>query len=449
METNEQTINTDIIKACLKGKIKKKTTELNITDKCVGTVDLAIIVSLGYDNIKRIIFGEGTISKLINIPASVISISAANNNIDSINDFPESIETIILENNNLSGKLNLSNYIYVKHLNVAGNQLTEIIELPKLIQYLNITQNLIGELYLTNCIILSTLYCEYNPNLIVYNSPDSIVDSKYPPNIIFRTELNYNESEDKSSRYEDHSRQDMTEYKEKLENYFRLHKHYMDAVKRNKILAAESKNKTTYALPLCINCQKPGMRFSGLNNKYTASCGADIPCNWKLVIHRGKYHYFRDVLNEAISELEQVKEKIIIQKMDTLFGYISDAKSAELFEKHVEFYKSSTEIVNKYLTLYMKYYSNPHNNEIIQQKQKKIQQLLVTINEQLGNRQLEDAVTTQVTEIMPLKKFIQKLNYEYMAIESESGIIYLHEDQVSIDKQEINLGERPNQTETI
>ena len=439
IDINNTQSNTDIINACLLRK-NKKITELNINKECSGIVDL-LAIPTDYNKIKAIYFMAGNITQIINIPANITMISASNNKINTIDQFPESIEHIILDNNLFKDTINLSNYIYLKHLNLANNRLVHVIDLPKMIQYLNVEHNLIQELFLTNIVLLSTLYCEYNPNLIIYNSPDTIVNSNYPPNIIFKTTIRSNDTNTDNTNldYDDISRQDLTEYKNKLSEYFELRNKYMDKLQKNK-----QKTNNKNILPNCINCNKPGMLFSGLNNKYTASCGNEIPCNWKLIIHRGKYHYFRDILSEAINALEDVKEKIIKQKMDTLFGYISESTSAELFDKQVAFYKSSTEILNRYMDLYINYYSNPHKNEIIQQKQQKIQQLLVTINDELGNNNFDEAVLLQVNEILPLKKYIQKLTYEYMAIPIIDNKMYLHQDQVTLDKHEINIGQRPS-----
>ena len=115
IDINNTQSNTDIINACLLCK-NKKITELNINKECSGIVDL-LAIPTDYNKIKAIYFMAGNITQIINIPANITMISASNNKINTIDQFPESIEHIILDNNLFKDTINLSNYIYLKHLN--------------------------------------------------------------------------------------------------------------------------------------------------------------------------------------------------------------------------------------------------------------------------------------------------------------------------------------------
>jgi len=196
-------------------------------------------------------------------------------------------------------------------------------------------------------------------------------------------------------------------------------------------------------MPKCIGCSRNvGMLFSGKNQKYMATCGDTIkPCDLKIVLHRGDNYNFRDTMEEMINTLEETRANIIQQKMDTLFNYISEDKSAELFKKQLTAFQNISKQVEKNRKMYEDMYFNPQKKEIIQHKKKKIQEIIMEIQDHLNNNEMDEVVKKQ-NDIKGISQYIQRENYEFMEVWVDSKEDYILEQQpVIYSKLEINHGE--------
>ena len=161
-----------------------------------------------------------------------------------------------------------------------------------------------------------------------------------------------------------------------------------------------------------------------------------------------------------LEEIEEMKEKFIRHKLDTVFEYIAEKDSARLFEKELKLYQSTSEQVNQLLDIYNDKYFNEQKHETIQQKQIQIQEKLLLVKEALANHDIEQAVRIQHEDIAPLAKAIQRDSYEITKIVSvakEKGLIveqetsdsvelthYLVQQEISMEKLDANLGENPS-----
>jgi hypothetical protein len=195
------------------------------------------------------------------------------------------------------------------------------------------------------------------------------------------------------------------------------------------------------------------MFFSGKNHKYTAYCGdTSKPCNWKIVLHRGDNYMFRQTMEEMLNILEETKENIIRQKMDTLFNFISEEKSAELFKDQLSLFQKNAQIVEKYRKKYEDMFFSSHKKEIIQQKKVKIQDKLIELNTYIKTQELNEVLNDVVRiqcEIKGISEFIQREMYEFMEIWiNDKSEFILNQEPVIYSKLEINHGE-PAKVETI
>ena len=57
------------------------------------------------------------------------------------------------------------------------------------------------------------------------------------------------------------------------------------------------------------------------------------PCELKIELYRGSYDPLDDLIDLYQENIEQTKETIISQKLDTLFNYVSEEKSVKAFKK--------------------------------------------------------------------------------------------------------------------
>jgi len=430
-------------------KKKKNVKEIVIREKLTGNLNLAILQEQGLTNVEILRFKEGGyLTAITNIPITIKKLYLSNQLIESL-DLPDGIEYIDIDHNLLSKEWDLSRYQMLKHVNVSYNQLDSLgTHLPESLEKLYCTHNQIRDIFLAGCPRIETLHCKYNAEKMrIYDLPDTIIDGQFPEHVTYLSASSTSSIEG-SSKTKGKTETTSKEYQKNIEHYFRTKEKYENALHSNRL---NKKQRNT--LPPCIGCNRAvGMIFSGKEQKYRAYCGSkDSPCEWKIVIHRGNNVPFLPFLQEITDHLEETKANIIRQKMDTLFGYISDEKSAELFKKYIKFFETNGELVEKYTSLYKDIYFNEDKKETIQRKQARIQEKLMEVREHLLSENYEgikEAVRIQFEEIQPIAKYIQSQTYADMSMESfwrtERSVPehLLYQSETVPAQVEINIGEK-------
>ena len=388
-------------------KKKKNVKEITIREKLTGNLNLAILQEEGFTNVEILRFKEGgQITAVTNIPTTIKRIYLSNQLIENL-ELPDGIEYVDIDHNLLSKEWDLSRYQMLKHVNVSYNQLNSLgTHLPESLEKLYCTHNQLRDIFLADCPRIKTLHCNDNAEkLRIYDLPDTIIDSQFPEKVLYLSSFKEEEKgKGKGTTSE--------EYQENIREYFDIKQTYdkkLHYLRINKKLREE--------LPPCNGCKRlVGMVFSGKDQKYRAYCGGEKPCDWKIMIHRGENVAFRPFLQEMMDHLEETKGNIIRQKMDTLFGYISDEKSAELFKKHLTHFQTNNELVQKYKARYEDIYFQEEKRERLILKQKNIQQKLTEVREHLDSGETGEAVRIQMEEIQPIAKYIQSQIYADMSV---------------------------------
>jgi hypothetical protein len=409
-------------------KKKNNIIELDILESLDGNLNLAILTEKGFIKLEILRFSPGNITSLTNIPDGLKTLIINDNLLEEIN-LPDSIEHIDIGNNVLKGEFDFIRNTLLKYIRVSYNQLSSLENLSENLEELYCDHNILSSLNLKNTTRLSVLHCNYNSKLVLHDLPDTLIDTNLPEQRI---------------QVENTKIKTTKEYLDSLRKYFNLKNEYetelMDLKRK-----AKSKKRILKTLPSCIGCsRKVGMVFSGKDQKYMAYCGDSAkPCDWKIVIHRGDFYSFLETIEVMRDNLEETKENIIRQKMDTLFQYITEEKSADLFKKQLSFFKTNTEMVEKYYQDYLDIYFSASKKEIVELKQKKIQEWIVKLQQHLLEGELEEVVRIQCKEIQPIAKYIQGLNYPFMEIDKDkktSEWILDQRDYILSDV-EINQGE--------
>jgi hypothetical protein len=118
--------------------------------------------------------------------------------------------------------------------------------------------------------------------------------------------------------------------------------------------------------------------------------------------------------------VDDSKEQIVRQKLDTLFDYVADKVAAEKFKKELDTYNLESTIFNETLQSHNeKYYSKP-KRDLIAEKTEEINKLLAQhdtiINDYKQNMDnielLRDAVRLQIREITPEIENLRRLKNE-------------------------------------
>jgi hypothetical protein len=421
-------------------KKKKNLKDITIREKLTGNLNLAILQEEGFTNVEILRFKEGgQITAVTNIPTTIKRLYLSNQLIENL-ELPDGIEFIDIDHNLLSKEWDLSRYQMLKHVNVSYNQLSSLgTHLPESLEKLYCTHNQILNLFLADCPRIKTLHCTDNvEKLRIYDLPDTIVDGQFPEKVLYLSSFKEEEKEKGKGKGKGTSSE---EYQENIREYFDIKQIYdkkLHYLRVNKKLRGE--------LPPCNGCKRlVGMIFSGKDQKYRAYCGGEKPCDWKIMIHRGENEVFRPFLQEMIDHLEETKGNIIRQKMDTLFGYISDEKSAELFKKHLQHFQTNNELVQKYKARYEDIYFQEEKRERLVLKQKNIQQKLTEVREHLDSGETGEAVRIQMEEIQPIAKYIQSQIYADMSVYiskmAKDPEFSLYQSEIIPSQLEINIQE--------
>lgn len=444
---------------------KRKTMpELVIEQPLSGVVSLALLDTKGFTSVETIRFKSGAITEIKDIPHTVYRIFAPNNQIHTMDHFPESVEYIDLENNKMVGDVNLTRFSALKEINLSKNQITGFVSsdsstssfFPNTLMRLVVNDNQIRRIQLTGTPILETLNLTDNPNPIIVDMPDTVSDLRIPPGATHQSasvsaSLNKASSSSSASSLTDdvpsasnNNNNNMLTYKDSLDAYYAIRATYQNKLNISKKQKITSKSTRPLKLPECVGCGRAvGMLFSSRNQKHSAVCGsASSPCPWKLVVERGNFYPIRGVLSESTEVVKQMRDNIIRQKMDTLFEYITDEKSAALFSEHIGYYRQSTETAAKYMKVYETAYFNESKASVISHKLQKIQNLVAEVEENLNAGNIKEAARIQSEEIAPISRYIHSLRYEVneAILNEDKNGLRLVQLPVSLTRSEINLG---------
>jgi hypothetical protein len=443
---------------------KRKTmAELIIDQPLAGVVSLSILEQKGFTAVETIRFKPGTITEIKDVPHTVYRIIAPHNRIQTVDHFPEQIEYLDLENNQLSGPIDLSKYSALKHINLGRNEITEFVSsernqsaLPNTLVELMVPHNQIRRIQLSSTPILTTLDLSKNPDPIIIDMPDTIRDLRIPEGAVQQSHelantLNSNSKSDSKSNSKSKEDDpdsnitpgDLQKYREAIDAYYLARSQYQTKLNENKKKKSGSALQPRIKLPPCTGCgRKVGMIFSSRNHKHMAMCGSSSsPCDWRITVERGEFYPVRNVLKESVDLVNQTRDNIIRQKMDTLFEYITDEKSAEIFGEHIGYYKVASETASKYNKAYETAFFNEARESVIAHKLQKIQHLVAEVKVNLEAGNAEEAARIQSEEIAPISRYIHSLRFEVNSHQSlGNNGIQLIQHPVSMARSEINIG---------
>ena len=196
--------------------------------------------------------------------------------------------------------------------------------------------------------------------------------------------------------------------------------------------------------------------FKQREMRYLAYCGDAVePCNLKIELYRGDYMNRVELLLYYYEKITQAKEDIICKKMDTLFEYISESKSAAEFKKLVVDYRTMNEMFQEHLVDHNEIYFSETRKELARLKQMKLyelersmEELLETYKTTHSPQVLKELVDAMAKEYVPEKEQLRKIRYNTMEVEEPidgkyAGIVKLVQNQTDFSKMDYLMGEAP------
>jgi len=362
----------------------KSTAELMFSENWSGELDFALLKQKGFHNVVKIEIYKASITRVKNLPIELTRLVIHDNLITSLDNLPKGVVELDLKNNYLQS-LEIGALKSLSTLIVSNNQLESLGPLPDSLRILECDRNHLATLDLLPCRRLERLHCSGNPILVVKDPPATLVDFVMDNNPLTEIQRPFRKTDPKETETK-------IDYIEAIQSYFKMKAEYETketALKRSafekEALKREGKRRASSVKPPCINCKrKVGTIFSLKDKKYRAICG-DVkePCSLNIQIFGGRASNHTQTLYQFKEQMEELKETIIKQKMDTLFHYLDEKNSATIFKKNIEEYHSTNVLYKEILETHQELYDSPYKRELIQRKEVEIYELLRQIRELL------------------------------------------------------------------
>lgn len=194
--------------------------------------------------------------------------------------------------------------------------------------------------------------------------------------------------------------------------------------------------------PECINCQRNvGTLFSITNDQnefrrqFVIKCG-DIaePCPLDIQFFYGTRISYEDEIKEQTKTLDKIKDEIVIEKNNAIFGYISPALASIVFSKSQYDLKDIMSMTGYIIEKNILVNHNPAKKELLHKLQDELQREYLESYKGFMQRFVQennvdfckDAVQVYVNEIVPKLKEIQRLKYAINNVEYDAGAHTFH-----------------------
>lgn len=219
--------------------------------------------------------------------------------------------------------------------------------------------------------------------------------------------------------------------------YYQLKQKYQENLNRRKNMIKKKENiskkekraQIKKIVGKCINCGKSGgTHFEERNGTLKALCGNSAPCNLNINIKRKLYDNMRELEQKNDKQSERLKMRIIMTKLDYLFGLISSKD--EIVDKFNTLKNELAQISEIQLIAQKKYsdiISGVHREPLLIDAHleliNEIDELKKIYKEYLAEP-LQNYIITMVekyiTTIKPLCEKIRNMNYGYYAVEADN-----------------------------
>lgn len=415
------------------------TTELTIRTKLYGNLNLGEILEDRFPNLNSIKFYPGEITEIRNIPSGITRFECPGNLLTELDggNLPGSLLILDITDNYLR-TLDLVGSPNLEELRCNNNRIEEFRNLPTTLVTLFCNQNQLRKLNLRGIDRLKTLHCSENPILRIENLPSNIHDfSAENSPFALEIEESDNDSETEDSNILKKNKEKMVDrrinYLDALQLYYRTKHDYEEKLLKKRRLAYKraptkkmGRTAANAVLPSCIYCNRPvGTRFYTNSTGHFAVCGdKTAPCALNIKLQRGSFNMKSDLLYIFKEEIEEGKERVIRQKLDSLFNYYSDEAAIQNFKKFMENYSLSSLVYEDYVRFHKELYFNEQKKEMIHKKTNKINEILEEIqslmkdyNETETPATLKTAMELYVRDLMPEVENLRRLKYGVVEIE--------------------------------
>jgi len=411
----------------------KLITNLDFLEPLHGDLDFSVVKELGFGMVREIRIPKGNVTSIVNLPDNLNKFSCIQNLLTSLENLPETLEEINV-NNNYIDELKLTNLKNLKIVHMASNRITGISMLPPSLVELHCeNNNLLETMHLGGLKSLKVLHISNTGIHIIIDFPEGVADfeRENTPGIEFRNAVELPIHRTDKQIIEDADIRRNKNYIEALNDYFELKNTYETNLSkaRRKIFIKKKKGKLDAKMVKiqCVKCKRPvGTIFQTYDNKHIAICGDTAnPCKLDIQIYTGELDMYKNMMYEVKQELEKYKQKMMRNKLDTLFGYVNEEESTIEFNNTLTEYNIQSRIYQTMTDKHDEIYNNTIKNDSIE----KINEAIFKLNESVNTLLLEyketsniellkEAVRTQYEQINAESRNLRMLKYDVMEMDS-------------------------------
>uniref|UniRef100_A0A6C0ILU0 Uncharacterized protein n=1 Tax=viral metagenome TaxID=1070528 RepID=A0A6C0ILU0_9ZZZZ len=204
---------------------------------------------------------------------------------------------------------------------------------------------------------------------------------------------------------------------------------YKNRLRKNETMnKAEKRRLFSQFQPKCVNCAKVGGTiFTNTDRVLKATCGATEPCKLNIELSEGKYASVISLDENYSKNVDTIKTKIIMTKLDFLFGYISDESVA--FENFDKLRKNLGQYMEAQLLIQKRYNEvahNPEKTEAINVAIGKLYEEIIDVKniyklylENPRDGYITDMVEKYINVLQPLADKIRDMKYVVNVIEKD------------------------------
>ena len=404
---------------------------LHITEPLEGIMDFDFLG--GKHAITEIQFAEqGRITHIRKLPLTLQKLTCTSNELSELTDLPASLLELYVSHNQLS-TVDFSQTPQLRIFQGSYNHLYSMSHLPSTLEQLYVNNNQLSEIDLLGLDQLRTLHCLNNPHpLILKHVPEQTMDLQMDEGPL----SHFESQEDDFDDFDESATPKSTKisYLDALNRYMEFKTKYETNAKRirertklKQKSKTPSKSNKKPTLPPCIYCSaNVGMTFKKKDKIYLAHCGLEHSkpnCSFRIELDSGIYEPFLDNLQKEMEEMNRAKQGLIRQKMDTLFGFMSETESASLFQERLKTYVYSNDLFDSILMpKYTSLYSNLVQKDLMERQWNKISELKSNMqsmleeyqSEPLNRELLHDAMKLYVDQLLPEIKRLRTWKHPIM-----------------------------------
>ena len=232
---------------------------------------------------------------------------------------------------------------------------------------------------------------------------------------------------------------EITRYYELKQKYQTRINNRKNTIKKNEELTLKEKRaQYKKIVPKCINCDKAGgTLFEEKNGMLKAVCASSNPCDLNINIKRVCYDDMRNLTLEYDKTSENLKMRIIMTKLDYLFGV--NTSKEDTIDKFNELKDKLAAITEKQIVTTKNYgdiISGINRDPLLSDAEvellNEVDELKHLYKDYKDNGSqaygsqayLTEMIEKYITKILPLSETIRKLKYGYYEIEhDEDGIV--------------------------